>query len=183
VVADAALRAAMSFDGITLADYLELERDPGLPGGFTHVVLVDPPPFAHLEETVSSSREAGGFLHRVWGEPEWRFSLHALDEQLARRPALAAVFRDLRDAGEAGGEPLLEALHGSGSRRRGPEAAARCFRVLAELGLVRGSPNGGDGTVGVVSSEGIDLERSAAFRAYTARCEEGQRYLEGHRQP
>jgi single-stranded-DNA-specific exonuclease len=183
VVADAGLRAAMSFDGIELADCLELERRPELPGDFTHVVLVDPPPFAHLEEAASRSKEAGGFLHRVWGESEWRFSCHALGAQLAQRPALVAAFRDLRDAGEVSGEPLLEALRGSGLRQRGAEEAARCFRVLGELGLVRGSPDGGDGTVGVVSSEGTDLERSAAFRAYTARYEEGQRYLEGRRQP
>jgi single-stranded-DNA-specific exonuclease len=183
VVADAGLRAAMSFEGIELVDYLELERRPDLPGGFTHVVLVDPPPFAHLEEAASHSREAGGFLHRVWGESEWRFSHHALGEQLAQRPALVAAFRDLRDAGEVSGKSPLEALRGSGLRQRPPEAAARCFRVLGELSLVRGSPDGGDGTIGVVSSEGTELERSAAFRAYTARYEEGQRYLEGRRQP
>jgi single-stranded-DNA-specific exonuclease len=183
VVADAGLRAAMSFDGVELADYLELERDPELPGGFTHVVLVDPPPFAHLEETASHSREEGGFLHRAWGESEWRFSCRILGEQLARRPVLIAAFRDLRDVGEASGEPLLEALRGSGPWLRGPEAAARCFRVLVELDLVRGSPDGGGGTVGVVSSEEAELERSAAFRAYTARYEEGQQYLEGHKQP
>ncbi len=183
VAADAGLRAAMSFDGIELAGFPELERHPELPGGFAHVVLVDPPPFAHLEEAALRSEEEGGFLHLAWGESEWRFSRHALGEQLARRPELVAVFRDLRDAGEASGEALLEALRGAGPRRRGPEAAARCFRVLAELGLVRGSPDGGDGTVGVVSSEGTELERSAAFRAYTARYEEGQRYLEGRKQP
>ena len=183
VVADAGLRAAMSFDGIELADYLELERRSDLPGDFTHVVLVDPPPFAPLEEAASRSQEAGAFLHRVWGESEWRFSHRALAEQLAQRSALVAAFRDLRDAGEVSGEPLLTALRGSGLRQRPPEAAARCFRVLAELGLVRGSPDGGDGAIGVVSSEGTELERSAAFRAYTARYEEGQRYLEGRRQP
>jgi single-stranded-DNA-specific exonuclease len=183
LVADAELRAAISCDGVELAGYPELERHLELPGGFTHVVLVDPPPFAHLEEAASRSEEEGGFLHRVWGEAEWRFSSHALGEQLARRPALVAVFRDLRDAGEANGEQLLEALRGSGPRRRGPEAAARCFLVLAELGLVQGSPDGGDGTVGVVSSEETELERSDAFRAYTARYEEGQRYLEGRKQP
>jgi single-stranded-DNA-specific exonuclease len=184
VAADAELRAAMSFDGIGLTDYLELERHPELPLDFTHVVLVDPPPFAHLEEFVSRSREAGGFLHRVWGESEWRFACSALGEQLARRPTVIAAFRDLRDAGASiGGEALLEALRGSGPRPRSPEAAARCFRVLAELGLVQGSPAGGDGTVGALSSEGTELERSGAFRAYTARYEEGQRYLEGRRQP
>ncbi len=185
VVADAGLRAAMSFDGVRLADYLELERRPELALDFTHVVLVDPPPFAHLEAIAARSAGEGGFLHRVWGEPEWRLSCRALGDQLARRPALVAAFTDLRDAAgpSIGGESLLEALRGSGPRPRGPEAAARCFRVLAELGLVQGSPEGGDGTVGVLSSDGTELERSAAFRAYTARYEEGQRYLEGRRQP
>ena len=78
---------------------------------------------------------------------------------------------------------LREALLGSAPHPRGPEAAARCFRVLEELELVRGTPAGGDGEVGVVSSEGTDLERSAAYRAYGARHEEGRAYLEAHKQP
>ena len=76
---------------------------------------------------------------------------------------------------------------GGAARRRPqapqPEAAARCFRVLDELGLVQGAPEGGRGTVGVVSSEGTELERSAAFRAYGARHQEGLRYLERRKQP
>jgi single-stranded-DNA-specific exonuclease len=181
--ANAALRAGMACEGLRLADYAELERSPGLCGDFTHVVLVDPPAFAHLESELSRSARQGGYLHRAWGEAEWRFALAALDEQLARRPTLIAAFRDLRDAGEGSGEELRGALLGSGPHPRSPETAARCFRVLAELGLVDGAPGGGHGRVGVVSSEGTDLERSAAFRAYSARHQEARRYLEGQRQP
>ncbi|HWW67837.1 MAG TPA: single-stranded-DNA-specific exonuclease RecJ [Solirubrobacterales bacterium] len=184
LVADASRRAALARDGLALADYAELERQPGLPRGFAHVVLVDPPPSAHLERLASQPTGEGGYLHPVWGEAEHRFALAVLESRHAQRGELAAIFRDLRDAGAAiSGEELRKALRGSGSHPRAPEVAARCFRVLAELDLVRGTPAGGDGTVGVVSSEETELERSAAFRAYRARYEEGKRYLEGLRQP
>jgi single-stranded-DNA-specific exonuclease len=179
--ADAELRAGMSSEGLRLADYAELERSPTLPDDFAHVVLVDPPAFAEHERLASRSPRESAYVHRVWGEAEWRFALSAVGAQLARRATLIECFRDLRDAGEAGGEELRQALRGSGRYARGPEAAGRCFRVLAELGLVGGTPAGGDGEVGVVSSEGTDLERSAAFRAYSARHEEAHQYLEAHK--
>jgi single-stranded-DNA-specific exonuclease len=181
--ADAALRAGMAREGLRLADYPELERDQSLPLDFSHVVLVDPPPFAHLAQLASHAAEEGCYLHRAWGEAEWRFSLSAIGDQLAQRPVLVAAFRDLREAGVASGEDLREALLGSGPHPRRAETAARCFRVLAELGLVRGVPDGGAGEVGVVSSEETDLERSASFRAYSARYQEASRFLEGQRQP
>jgi hypothetical protein len=184
LVADAPRRAALARDGLALVDYAELERDPGLPRGFAHVALVDPPPSARLERLASQPTGEGGYLHLVWGNAEHRFALAVLESRHARRDELAAMFRDLRDAGATiGGEELRKALWGSGSHPRSPEVAARCFRVLADLNLVRGAPFGGDGTVGVVSSEETELERSAAFRAYSARYEEGKRYLEGLRQP
>jgi single-stranded-DNA-specific exonuclease len=181
--ADAASRVAMARDGARLTDYAELERDPGLAGEFDHVVLVDPPTRADLLALASRSQAEGGYLHRVWGEAEWRFALSTAAVQLAQRPTLIAAFRDLRDAGEASGEELREALIGGAPQARSPETAARCFRVLAELELVQGEPAAGGGSVGVVSSEGTDLERSASFRAYSARHEEARRYLEAHRQP
>jgi single-stranded-DNA-specific exonuclease len=183
LTADAGLRAAMGLDGIRLADYLELERSPELGAKFDHVVLVDPPASADLERLAAGCTAEDAYLHLVWGEAEWRFAGHALEDQLAQRPAVVALFRDLRDAGEVGGEQLLEALRGSGAGPRPPEAAARGFRVLAELGLVAGGPNRGDGVVRVVSSEGTELERSAAFRAYRSRYEECRQYLERRRQP
>ena len=181
--ADATLRASMAREGVRLADYLELERDPSLAAGFSHVVLVDPPPFSHLAGLASRATAEGCYLHRAWGEAEWRFALSSVADQLAQRPALVAAFRDLREAGVASGEDLREALLGNGPHPRRAETAARCFRVLAELGLVRGVPEGGAGEVGVVSSEETDLERSASFRAFSARYQEASRFLEGQRQP
>jgi len=183
LAADAALRPGMAGENVRLADYPELERSPGLAADFDHVVLVDPPPTAALGRLVSRSQWEGGYLHRVWGEAEWRFSLSVLAVQLAQRPTLIGTFRDLRDAGAVSGEELRQALIGSGRQPRDAETAARCFRVLSELSLVRGAPEGGDGEVGVVSSEGTDLERSAAFRAYSARHQEARQYLEAHRHP
>jgi single-stranded-DNA-specific exonuclease len=183
VVADVARRAALAGEGVELADGFVLEAAPGLTGGFEHVVLVDPPPFERLERLATLPSVEGGYLHLTWGESELRFARAMLDEQLARRPALIALFRDLREAGEVGGEALLAALRGRGPHPRGPETAARCFRVLSELDLTLGSPEAGGGTVGVVSSEGTELERSAAFRAYGARHQEGLRYLERRKKP
>ncbi len=183
LVADLPRRAPMAKQGARLAEYSELELDPGLAREFEHVVLVDPPPSAELDRlTREASAAGGGYLHPAWGEPERRFALGALADQLAGRAVLAAVFRDLRDAGEAGGEELRGALRGSGRHPRTPSAAARCLRVLTELGLVQGTPDHGRGSVGVVSSEGTDLERSQAYRAYDARYQEGHRFLEGLKQ-
>jgi single-stranded-DNA-specific exonuclease len=182
VTADAAMRTGMACEGLRLTDYAELERSPGLSGGFIHVVLVDPPPNAEWEAVLGGASEPSCYLHRAWGEAEWRFALSCLSEQLVQRPTLIALFRDLRDAGDAGGEELRQALLGSGPHPRGPETAARGFRVLDELGFAEGRPEGGRGEVRVVSSEETDLERSAAFRAFSARFQEAQRYLEGQRQ-
>ncbi|MFI5028001.1 MAG: single-stranded-DNA-specific exonuclease RecJ [Solirubrobacterales bacterium] len=182
-VADLPRRSQLAGYGAPLAEYSELERHPDLARDFAHVVLIDPPPSARLDRLATRPAEDGGYLHPVWGEREQRFALAALEAQLAQRSALVALFRDLRDGGEQlSGEELRRALRGTGPHPRGPEAAARCFRVLAELELVQGIPERGGGTVRVVSSEGTELERSMAFRAYSARYQEGRQYLEGRKQ-
>jgi len=183
LTADAGLRVGMAREGVRVADYAELERDPALARGFRHVALVDPPASAELLALAARAEGEGCYLHRIWGEAEWRFALSSQAVQLAQRPTLIAAFRDLREAGETSGEDLREALAGAGPQPRGAETAARCFRVFAELELVRGTPNVSGVPVGVVSSEGTDLERSASFRAYGARYEEARQYLEAHRQP
>ncbi len=180
VVACRERRAALGGDGVVLADAALLEAEPELAARFAHVVLVDPPQFAHVEQLAMAGE---GYAHLAWGEPEHRFALAMLDEQLARRDVLIALFRDLRDAGETEGDELREALRGGGRFPRAPETAARCLRVLDELNLVRGAPGKGAGGVGVVSSEGTELERSAAYRAYGARHQEGLRFLERRKSP
>jgi single-stranded-DNA-specific exonuclease len=177
--------AARADSGLALTDYAALQVQPELALAFEHVVMVDPPRGgADQQRCAKSASDTGsGFLHRLWTEAEHGFAISASDEQLASRAAVGAVFRRLREAGESSGRDLREALAGTGAHPLCPEAAARCFRVLAELGLVGGAPSGGAGSVGVVSSEGTDLERSAAFRAYRADHSETQTYLERPKQP
>jgi len=168
--------AARAAGGLALVDFPALAAEPDLAAAFEHVVLVDAPGCA-AEQIVAESGE--GFLHRVWTEAELPFALGALAERTAARETVARVFRCLREVGaELGGEDLRAALGGGGSHPLAPESAARAFRVLRELELVAGEPNAGAGTVGVVSSEGTDLERSPAFRAYRETFSEGQRFLE-----
>jgi single-stranded-DNA-specific exonuclease len=180
VVACAERRAALAGDGVALADAAALEAEPELAARFEHVVFVDPPQFSHVE---ALAMQGEGYVHLAWGEAERRFALAMLEQQLARRQVLIATFRDLREAGEAGGAELLAVLRGGGRFPRSPLTAARCLRVLGELGLVRGAPAGGSGRLGVVSSEETELERSAAYRAYGARHQEALRYLERRKNP
>jgi single-stranded-DNA-specific exonuclease len=182
VVADRERRLPLAREGVELADCFRLESDPRLAEGFEHVVLADPPPSGRIASLAELPAAGGGYLHAPWGDAELRLAISVLDDHLARRPALIDLFRALRDLGEAGGEELREALRGDGRRPRAPEAAARCMLVLAELGLVQGGAEGGRGTVGVVSSDGTDLERSTAYRAFGARHQESIRFLERHRQ-
>ena len=165
--------------GLAVVDYAALERTPELACAFEHVVLVDPPRSA-LDETLTGLACPDGdpgYLHVLWGDPERDFAAKAQAEQWPGREAVAASFRALRELSEAGGEELRKALAGAANHPLCPEACARRFRVLAELGLLQGTPEGGAGVVRVVSSEKTELQRSAAFRAYGERLSEAQRFL------
>jgi single-stranded-DNA-specific exonuclease len=175
--------------GVALADWARLEREPELLRRFEHVVLIDPPPVAAIEEDVDRSGPAG-FLHLAWGPAEVELSLRLWDAEWPSRPALAEVYRAVSQVagggGEVGPEALREALDGTGAHRRSPEVAGRLLRVLVELGLVEAlRPHGSLPAQGlrVVSSDGTDLTRSEAFGAYRARHEEGRRYLSRRRNP
>jgi single-stranded-DNA-specific exonuclease len=170
--------------GLALTDYAALAREPELAEPFEHVVMIDPPCERADEDRCREARSGAepGFLHRLWTDAEQSFAVSASDEQHASRAVVGGVFRRLREANEVGGPELRQALAGSGAHPLCPEAAARCLRVLTELGLVAGQPSSGAGSVGVVSSEGTDLERSAAFRAYRANHSEAVPYLERPKQ-
>jgi single-stranded-DNA-specific exonuclease len=164
--------------GLVLADYDALELVPELVDRFPHVVLVDPPPSPRARAMAMRSGEEAGYLHCAWGAAEQAFALAVAEDQQGLRAQLRALFRELRDGGFLAGEQLRTALRGGGAHRRSPELAARCVRVLAELGLVQERPDRGVRTLGVVSSDPIDLESSDAYRACRARLEEARRYLE-----
>jgi single-stranded-DNA-specific exonuclease len=163
--------------GLVLTDYAALGLVPDLPADHDHVVLVDPPPSAGLMG-LAEVGDAGGYLHPVWGEAEIAFALSVLEEQYGLRMALRSVFVELREAAPCDGEALRAVLRGLGQYPRSPELAARCASVLGELRLVEIEAESGVWRLGAVSSDGTDLERSAAFRACGARHEEGKRYLE-----
>jgi single-stranded-DNA-specific exonuclease len=175
------LRAAGS--GVALADWSALGAKPGLAGAFAHVVVVDPAPFAHLEEL---ARTGAGYLHTLCGQAETELALRALADEWPQRETLAWHFRALKRAAE--GAPLAAGdayttLSGAGHPYpRAPEVAARYVRVLEEVGLVSCHGSGADRRLGVVSSEGIDLGQSPAYLAYGARLEEGKRWLNERRQ-
>jgi hypothetical protein len=168
---------------VTLADWAALARVPGLPAGFEHVVVIDPPPFPHLERLASTPARTGGaergYLHLTWGEAEVELGFQVLAEEWPLRPTLVALYRSLRDPG---GE-LRDVLRGTGRYPRSPEIAGRRLRVLEELGAVRWQASGTKRALRVVSSEQQDLERSQAFLAFSARFQEGQRFLSRRRQP
>jgi single-stranded-DNA-specific exonuclease len=169
---------ARAASGLALTDYAALERRPELAASFEHVVLVDPPRGeADAARAAVPCADGAGFLHEPWTEAELEFAAQALEEQWATREGVAAAYRALRQTGDAKGRRLREALSGGGNHSLCPEASARRFRVLRELGLLQGSPQGGAGVVRVVSSVRTDLQRSAAFRAYSDGLSEAQQSL------
>jgi single-stranded-DNA-specific exonuclease len=164
--------------GLALVDFSALEREPELAGAFEHVVLVDPPRSQRDEERAGLAYAEGeGFLHPLWTDAEQEFSGKALAEQWPTRDGIATTYRGLRCVGDARGTRLRQALVGGGGHPLCPEASARRFRVLRELGLLQGAPESGAGVVRVVSSVRTDLQRSAAFRAYDAKFSEAQQFL------
>jgi single-stranded-DNA-specific exonuclease len=186
--------AARANGGLALADYAALAMAPELAASFEHVVLVDAPrsaadaeratrPLAVDPAAFAEGAPSTGFLHPLFSAAEREFGLGVLGRQAPSRETIAGVFRALRAAGQVGGPELRAALTGPGPHGLDPETVGRAFRVLLELGLVAGSTNGGTGLVGVVSSEGTDLERSAAFRVYSEQHSEAQSFLQDPKFP
>jgi single-stranded-DNA-specific exonuclease len=112
----------------------------------------------------------------AWGSKELRFSLQVHEQEYGLRASLTALYRVLRDRGGAGGEELEAVLRGDGPHHRSAQLAGRLLRVLSELRLVsldRDLP-----ALTVPVAQRTALERSAAFRAYQQRHEDGLRYLQ-----
>jgi single-stranded-DNA-specific exonuclease len=176
VVSDARLRArqlAPILGGFELCSHDALERDPSLARGAggieSHVVLLDPP--------AGPLRTHGRMTHLAWGHPELRFTEQIHEREYGLRASLTATYRALRDAGGAGGEELEALLRGDPRTPMPASLAGRVVRVLAELDLVSLDPQ--SRTVTIPAAERTALERSAAYRAYNQRYEDGLRYLSG----
>ena len=155
----AAAEAVRRGGGVALADWSRVARDPTLAAGFEHVVLIDPPPLASLEQAVDRSGAGlpapglgprrGGARRFAGGTPSG-----------PRGPSWAAVYRALREAASADGVARRRRAAARpawrGGRPRSPEAAARHLRVLQEVGVVAwaqgADPAAADAAV-VVSSD------------------------------
>jgi single-stranded-DNA-specific exonuclease len=164
--------------GFALASWSALEDDPALARGFVHVVAVDPPAHEHLLALLERPSEAG-WAHLAWGEPELGFAQRIHRWDYALRDPLTALYRHLRRDGEARGEACEAALRGDGPQPRTPALAGRLVRVLTELGLAFLDREGPVLRV-VEPPARTALERSAAFRAYHRRLEDGLSYLTSH---
>jgi single-stranded-DNA-specific exonuclease len=172
VAADAQQRArqlAPIVGGFELCSHDALERDPRLARAEHHVVVLDPP--------TGPLRTHGRMTHLAWGDPELRFAEHIHEREYDLRASLTATYRALRAAGGAAGEELEALLRGDPQTPRPATLAGRVIRVLAELHLVSLDPS--FRTVTVPLAERTALERSAAYRAYNQRFEDGRRYLTG----
>jgi single-stranded-DNA-specific exonuclease len=158
---------------LLLTDWEGLAERQQLADGFDHVVAVDPPPGAADQARLRAG--GPGFAHRAWsGAGE--LPVLCWEERWQPRAALVEIYRGLVD-GPRSGEGLGELLGGAGSLRRRPEIAARCVRVLVELGVAELGGEGAGRKLGIVSSERTELERSEAWQAFAARHQEGLRYL------
>jgi len=157
--------------GFAIVSWAALEDDPGLAAPFAHVVALDPPAASLLDHPSGE-----GWTHLAWGMPELDFAVRIHEWNFALRDPLITVYRALRAAGVACGEACEAVLRGESRQPRSAALAGRLVRVLAELDLV-GFDRGGPALQPVDRPERTPLERSAAYRAYQRRLEDGRRYL------
>ncbi|HLM28208.1 MAG TPA: single-stranded-DNA-specific exonuclease RecJ [Thermoleophilaceae bacterium] len=146
-----------------------LARSPALAEGYTHLVALDPP-LARGGRDLLAAVPARGFVHLAWGAPEWEFALAVWRAGLDLRPALAAVYRALRETGACRGAELERLLRGDGAHPRAAGTCGRVVRVLTELSLVE-VEDGPEPLLRVTDASRTELERSGAYRAYAARLE------------
>jgi single-stranded-DNA-specific exonuclease len=188
---DAALSDAPAA-GLVLADWTSIALRPHAQLAFRHVVLIDPPPSEPLEGLARAANDApvigwsgGSYLHLAWGPAEVEFAERLLDWEWNLRGAIGEIWRGLAAAGGEAqqGSELRSVLAGGSAYTRTPELAARCVRVLTELGLCEWLPIGGARALRVLSSERTDLGRSPTYGACIARHQEAIRFLRSRAQP
>jgi single-stranded-DNA-specific exonuclease len=164
--------------GFALVSYHALARDPRVGERFDQLVALDPPAGPDSKATL---RAGSGFTHLAWGEPELRFAQQMHELEYGLRASLVALYRSLRLRGRATGEELEHLLRGDGPHGRPARLAARLIRVLAELELVsldRDLP-----ALAIAGAAPTALERSAAYRVYAQRYEDGRRFLSSANHP
>ena len=158
--------------GFALISYHALARDRRIGERFVQLVALDPPADP---ESKARLRAGYGFTHLAWGESELRFAQQMHELEYGLRASLVALYRGLRLRGRVTGEELEHLLRGDGPHGRPARLVARLIKVLAELELVsldRDLP-----ALAIAGAAPTALERSATYRVYAQRYEEGRRFL------
>jgi single-stranded-DNA-specific exonuclease len=158
--------------GFALASYHALGCDPSIAEPFPHLVALDPPFCGAAGAVLDAGR---GYTHLAWGEPELRFAQQMHELEYGLRASLVVLYRSLRLRGRVTGEELEHLLRGDGPHSRPARLAARMIKVLAELELVSLDPE--LPALEIAGAEPTALERSAAYRVYAQRYEDGRRFL------
>ncbi|MGK2938412.1 MAG: DHHA1 domain-containing protein, partial [Solirubrobacteraceae bacterium] len=177
VVSDAELRErhlGPLLGGFSVCSHDALMADPGLADGIVHVVVIDPPATPGHRATLEALT-VRQMVHLAWGPAELTFALRIHEREYDLRAPLTALYRDLRALDGAAGEELEAALRGDPQAPRSPQVTGRAVRVLTELGLV--SLDLETRTLRVPPAQRTELERSAAFRAYSQQLEDGRAFL------
>ncbi len=160
--------------GFALISHTSLLEEPEILADFEHVVVLDPPASPVQDQL---SRLGDGYTHLAWGEAELRFTKQMHELEYGLRTSLVALYRTLRDRGRVAGEELEHLLRGDGPHARSARLSGRLLRVFTELGLVSLDPDLPG--LALADAQPTELERSAAYRAYTKVSEDGQRFLSG----
>jgi hypothetical protein len=122
-------------------------------------VALDPPPLGARDPMLALVPRA----HLAWGPAEAEFALCVWRDELDLRPALAEVYRALRELpSDAAPEAVEAALGGQRTHPRRPEVCARLLTVLTELGLVEVRLE--ERSCRVLEGARADLDRSATYR-------------------
>jgi single-stranded-DNA-specific exonuclease len=162
-----------------LVSWDTLAADPSLAREFAHLIALDPPATPAARDLLAAAPSPpGGFAHLAWGAAEAEFALGIARRDLELRPTVAAVYRELRDAGPCAGRQLETVLRGDAAHPRPPALAARAVRVLVELGLIAFEPAAAGGySARVLEAGRTELERSPTYRACAERLAEATAYI------
>jgi single-stranded-DNA-specific exonuclease len=139
---------------------------------YEQIVVLDPPMTAAAERAV---RCGAGYTQLAWGAAELRFAEQIHELEYGLRTSLVTLYRALRERQRVAGEELEQLLRGDGQHARSARLAGRLLRVLTELELVSLSRD--PPALALAGAQPTELERSAAYRAYTKTYEDGQQFL------
>jgi len=154
--------------GVGLSDHATFKANSALAGISANTVIFDPAASAAEFELAT----AGGTVVRLADPAGLEFAEIASADRHALTSRLRNLYRQLRDAGESGGESLRQILAGAvpagdSHLTCAPGHAAILLQVLVEAGLARTEGEADARSAGIVSSGKVDLAVSALFSGQT----------------